>query len=75
MPRFRNLFGSKKCNVIGMIHIGALPGEFKNVFYVYELQHLIQNGIYKLPRATVICYNFKHSNITLFTIVINLVSY
>jgi hypothetical protein len=28
MLRFRRLFGNTKCNVIGMIHIGALPGDF-----------------------------------------------
>ncbi|XP_004526255.1 uncharacterized protein F13E9.13, mitochondrial [Ceratitis capitata] len=26
MNRFRNVFGSKKCNVIAMIHVEALPG-------------------------------------------------
>jgi hypothetical protein len=28
MLRFRNLFGNNKCLVIGMIHVGALPGDF-----------------------------------------------
>ncbi|PSN37376.1 Uncharacterized protein F13E9.13 [Blattella germanica] len=41
MLRFHKVFGGKKCNVIGMVHIGALPG---TPCYGGSIQRLLDNA-------------------------------